>query len=335
MRFLLIVLFTLAALSSNSQTLGGKAAYSFLNLPASPSLSALGGVNISYNNNDVGLATNNPSQLTSNLHSQLGASFNAFFAGIKAYQLAGAAYNQKRDLTIGSSLFFIDYGNITQADDGGNVTGSLRPRDMVFQLSVGKSYLEKWHYGVTGKFIHSDYGIYQSSAIAFDVGVHYSDSSKLFSAAFLAKNMGTQLSTYYGEKEELPFDLQLGITKRLEKAPLGFSATLQQVHRWFVGYEDSLVTTTGFNKFFNHFVLATHVYIGKNLEVMAGYNRLRRTELNINTGGNGLNGFSTGFKASFKKLQVQYARAYFQRAGAYNQFGLNLKLNSLIQSSDL
>jgi len=335
LRFFIIAFFCVAALSSKAQTLGGKAAYSFLQLPASPIISATGGVNVSYGNEDAGLATNNPALLNNRLHSQLSASFNAYFAGIKAYQLAGVFHNNKHDITFGSSLFFVDYGTMPQADEGGVVLGNFRPRDMVLQLSAGKSYLEKWRYGLTAKYIHSAYGSYQSSALGFDVGLHYSDSARLFSAGLVVKNMGIQLSSYYGEKEELPFDLQLGITKRLEKAPLGFSATAQQAHHWAIGYKDTTTKLTAFDKFFNHFILATHVYLGENLEVMVGYNRLRRAELNIGTAGNGLNGFSTGFKAAFKKLQFQYARAYFQRSGAYNQLGLNLKLNTLLQAKDL
>ena len=334
MRFLLLIVIYIAALASQAQTLGGKAAYSFLQLPGNPTLTALGGVNISYANDDVGLAINNPALLRRELHSQLSASFNAYFSGIKAYQLSGAIYEQKNNVTLGVNLFFIDYGSIQQADEGGNVQGVFRPKDFVFQLSASKSYLEKWQYGLTAKFIHSSYGSYQSSAIGFDVGLNYRDSTRLFSAGLTAKNMGAQLSGYYGEKEELPFELQVGVTKRLEKAPLGFSATAQQAHLWTIGYQDS--TKAGFfDKLFNHFVLGTHIYLGKNLEVMVGYNRLRRTDLNISTGGNGLNGFSTGFKASFKKLQFQYARAYYQRTTAYNQLGINLKLNSLVQANDL
>jgi hypothetical protein len=335
LRFLLLLFLLIAALSSSSQTLGGKAAYAFMQLPGTPSLTALGGVNVSYNNNDVGLAINNPALLNADLHSQFGASFNAYFAGVKGYQMAGALHHQKRDLTLGGSLFFVDYGNIQQTDEGGTELGNFHPRDMVVQLSAGKKYLEKWQYGITAKFIHSDYGSYQSSGIGFDVGLHYNDTANLFKAGLVTKNMGVQLYSYYGEKEELPFDLQVGITKQLEKAPLGFSATVQQAHRWAVGYEDSISKASAFSKLFNHFVLTSHIYVGKNLELMVGYNRLRRTELNITAAGNGVNGFSTGFKASFKKLQFQYARAYFQRSGAYNQLGFNLKLNSLGSAMDL
>ena len=335
MRFLLLAILSYAALSSKAQTLGGEAAYAFLRLPSSTSLSAMGGVNVSYNNNDVGLTTNNPALLNSSLHSQLSTSFNAYFAGIKAYQLASALHNEKHDLTFGGSLFFLDYGNILQTEEGGSVLGSFHPRDIVLQLSAGKTYLEKWQYGFTAKFIHSAFGKYQSSAIGFDVGLHYSDSAHLLSVGLVAKNMGVQLSSYYREKEELPFDLQFGITKRLEKAPLGFSATAQQAHHWAIGYEDSITKFTAINKFFNHFVLATHIYLGENLEVMVGYNRLRRAELNISSVGNGLNGFSAGFKASFKKFQFQYARAYFQRSAAYNQLGINLNLKALTNTTDL
>jgi hypothetical protein len=333
LRFLYFIILIQAAFLSRAQTLGGKAAYSFLQLPASPLLSASGGVNVSYANNDIGLATNNPALLNSQLHSQVGTSFNAFYAGIKSYQLAGAYHHTKWDATLGSSLFYVDYGNLLQTDEGGTTLGEFRPRDMVFQLSGSKTYLEKWQYGLSAKFIHSTYGSYQSSALAFDVGLHYSDSALGLQAGLLAKNMGVQLSTYYGVEEELPFDLQIGITKRLAKAPLGFSLTAQQAHQFAIGYHDSLLTgnekPSFINKLFNHVVLASHIYLGKNIEATIGYNRLRRSELNIGTSGNGINGFSAGFKASFSKLQFQYARAYFQRASAYNQLGINLKLNAL------
>jgi hypothetical protein len=51
--------------------------------------------------------------------------------------------------------------------------------------------------------------------------------------------------------------------------------------------------------------------------------------LNLGGSGNGINGFSTGFKAKFSKFQFQYARAYYQRNSAYNQLGINLDLSKL------
>ena len=74
-------------------------------------------------------------------------------------------------------------------------------------------------------------------------------------------------------------------------------------------------------------IIGTTIYVGDRLEIQAGYNFLRRKELNIGALSNGLNGFSIGAGALFGKLQVRYARAYYQSNTAYNQFGLNMQLN--------
>ena len=337
MRFTVIILFCLQVCIVQAQTLGGSATYNFLKLPTSPLLSAKGGVNTSYVVDDVQLSLNNPALMNHRLHGQLGTSFTSFFAGIKGYTLAGAYSHEKSNTTFGGSVFFIDYGNTPQTDAAGNVEGQFRPKEYYIQLSASKKYLSKWSYGVNAKFIHSGLGAYTSSGIAFDIGILYADTANLLSVGMLAKNMGAQFSAYYEQKEDLPFDLQIGITKKLAKAPLGFSLTAQGVHQFDLIYKDTafnnenrFTTSSSFgNKLVSHFVLATHIYLGNNLQVDLGYNQLRRLELNIGNSGNGLNGFSGGFRAQFKKLHIQYARAYFQRASAYNQLGVNLMLNQL------
>lgn len=320
-----------------AQTLGGAAAFNFLNLPATPLLSAAGGVSASYKANDIGLALNNPALLNEKLHTSLNASFNSFYAGVKAFNLSMGYQVPKWNSTIGASVSYIDYGSITQTDAAGNESGTFRPKDIVFQVSAAKQYLDRWHYGISLKFIASDYHLYRSSAIAADIGLLYEDTAHLFTAGLLVRNMGMQLKGYAGTKEDLPFDLQLGFTKRLAKAPFGFSLTLQQLHHFDILFNDTTfnnqinnpVKSSFFNKFFNHVVIATHIYLGNNLEATIGYNQLRRSELNIGANGNGLNGFSMGLQASFNKLKIQYARSYYQRSSAFNQFGIGINLNQL------
>jgi hypothetical protein len=337
LRNLLFILVISCAAPVYAQTLGGAAAFNFLKLPPAPLLSAVGGVNTSYKGSDVGMAVNNPSLLDPSLNAQVDLSFNSFYAGIKSYSLAGAWYAHGLGTMFGGNIFFVDYGSIAQTDAAGNEMGSFHPKDFVVQASAARTYLERWHYGATIKFIVSDYEFYRSSALALDVGVFYEDSVRLFAASVLAKNMGLQLKSYAGNPEDLPFDLQVGATKRLKGSPFGFSLTLQQIHRFNLFYNDALfnnqnnITSTPsfFNKFFNHVVIATHIYLGSNLQAIVGYNQLRRSELNIGSNGNGLNGFSLGLQASFKKLKFQYARSYFQRGSAYNQFGIGLNLPQL------
>lgn len=250
--------------------------------------------------------------------------------------MTGAWHSEAWRTTFGAHVYFVDYGSLPQTDAAGNQSGEFRPRDFVAQVSAAKKYLEKWTYGGSLKFIRSAYGPYSSSAVAVDIGLLYTDSANLFAAGLVAKNMGAQLSTFAGQAEDLPFDLQVGFTKRLRNAPFGFSVTAQHLHRFDLRYNDaSFNYENGFSppaaldKIFNHFVVASQVYLGQNLEVLVGYNHLRRQDLSVPGAANGLTGFSAGLQARFSKLQIQLARAAYQRGVSYNQLGITVALNKL------
>ncbi len=300
-------------------------------------LTAAGGINTAYRTAEVSITANNPALLYPELNTQINASFNAFLGAIKTYSLTGAYHAEKSATTFGGHIYFVDYGTIPATDAAGNRAGDFRPRDFVVQASAAKKYLQKWTYGGAIKFISASYQQYSSNALAVDIGVLFLDSAKNFSASLLAKNMGVQIKAYAGEKEDLPFDLQIGITKRLARAPFGFSLTAQHVHRFNIGYNDPTFNNdnggsspSSFTKIFNHFVLATHIYLGQNLEATIGYNQLRREELSIPNGSNGLSGFSAGLRIKFSKLQIFYARSTYQKGIGYNQIGITAQLNKLI-----
>jgi hypothetical protein len=324
---------------TEGQTLGGSAVFSFLNLPNTPQLTGLGGVNVSQVSQDVGMAFYNPALLDKGMHAQLNAVFNNFYAGITAYHLSAAYHSEPLHTNFLWGVQYLNYGDIDQTDAGGALLGSFRPTDWTTQFSASRRYLQHWTYGMSLRFISSNYGQYRSSGLAADVGVLYHDSAQLFSASVLAKNMGWQLKSYGGAAEDLPFDLVAGVTQRLAHAPFGFSITADHLHQFDIRYNDTLFNSAGqpesgnsngqftFDKLFRHIVIATQVYVGDHLEFTVGYNHLRRQELNIGQAGNGLNGFSLEAGALFSKLQIRYARAYYQNNTAYNQFGLNLSLN--------
>ena len=322
-----------------AQTLGGNTVFNFLLLPGTPQLTALGGVNISQISADAGLAFNNPALLAPVMHTQMNAVFNSMYDGIQSYHLSLAYHHQNIKTSFQWGLNYLNYGSIQQADAAGNIMGQFRPTDWVMQVSASRSYLSKWKYGATFKFINSNYGQYRSNGIAVDVGVLYYDSAKLFSASLLAKNMGTQLRKYDGtDPDDLPFDLQAGITKRLENSPFSFSFTAHHLHQFDIrysdpefnagnGFENDSTKNFTLDKLFRHFVLATTVYIGDKVEVAAGYNYLVREELSIENTSNGLTGFSLGVSLLLNKLQIPYARSHYQNNTAYNQFGINMTLN--------
>lgn len=334
-----IILLLLSAPYTNAQTLGGNTVFNFLRLSQTPQLTALGGINVSQLSNDVGLAFNNPALLKPAMHTQLNAVFNSLYDGISAYHLSMGYHHPSLNTNFLWGLNYIDYGTVQGTDATGNILGRLRPVDWVMQVSASRSYLERWNYGATLKFINSNYGAYRSNGIAVDIGVLYADTARLLSISVLARNMGTQLRKYDGtDPDDLPFDLQVGASKRLANSPFGFSITAHHLHRFDINYNDiGFNAANGFSgdgdrkltvdKLFRHFVLATDIYLGDKVQITAGYNYLRRKELNIGNSGNGLNGFSVGAALLLNKLQIRYARTHYQDNTGYNQFGLNMTLN--------
>ena len=322
-----------------AQTIGGSSVFNFLKLPNTSQLTALGGINVSVTSNDVGLAFNNPALLKKEMHTQMNAVFNSFYADISAYHLSIGYYHEKLKTNFGWGITYFDYGKIAETDASGNIFGTIKPNDWVMQVTASRSYGEKWNYGAALKFISSNYGVFRSNGLAIDAGVLFNDTASLVSASVLVKNAGYQLQKYAGtEAEDLPFDLQAGITKKLKHAPISFSVTAHHLHQFDIRYNDTVFNNENvfgaekdgkftFDKIFRHFVIASQFFPVPQLEVSLGYNHLRRQELNINNTTNGLNGFSLGLGLIVKKLQLRYARTHYQNNTGYNQLGLNLQLN--------
>jgi hypothetical protein len=343
LRFIGLIILFLFWIPSNSQTIGGRVAFSFLKISTDPILTGAGSINSSYITKEVGLAANNPSLLNPAVNAQLLVSFSSFLKGVKAYSATGAYYNSKTNTTFGGHINFIDYGSIIQTDASGMSYGHFRPIDFAIQLEAARTYLDNWSYGLSLKIINSIYNQYKANGIAFDVGVLYRDSLHNFSASILAKNMGFQIKSFDGDNADLPFDMQVGITKRLQNAPLGISLTAYHINKFDLIYNDTVFNIengnserhTTISNILNHLVIAGHIFISKNLEAIVGYNHLRRMELNMGLSGNGLNGFSTGINLSFQNLQVLYARSVYQRNVTLNQIGINVGMKSFFSPGKL
>lgn len=341
-KYSLLLLILLVSTVADAQTLGGKSAYSFVKLPVSPQVAALGGINISNQSDDVTLAFGNPALLSASMHSHMALNFNSQYAGIAQLGFMQAYTHPHLKTNFAFGINYLNYGNLTETDASGMMMGSFRPRDYSVQLSASRKYLEKWTYGTTIRYIHSNYGIYRSAALAADVGVLFSDSSSYLQISMVAKNMGTILRKYQsGTDEELPFDIVLGISKKLEKAPVQFSLTAHHLHRFDISHDDTLFNNSigapnaaagrfTFDKLFQHFIFSTQIMIGKYIEASVGYNFLRRRELKIYNVPSGLVGFNLGVGVIFPKLQIRYARSYLQNTTAFNQLGVNLPLNKYI-----
>ena len=153
----------------------------------------------------------------------------------------------------------------------------------------------------------------------------------------MAENIGTQITTYYedGNREPIPFDLQAGISKKLEHAPVVFLLTLQQLNHWDLSYNEELEEdiTTVFEReesfakqFMRHVILGVELQPSDNFTLRAGYNYQRRQELKFEEKVSTV-GFSLGFGVKVKRFHFDFATSRFHLAGSSNLFSLAINLN--------
>lgn len=338
-RWLYLLPLVFLGLTSPGQTLGGNAVFNFVQQPASAQQSALGGLNISSRSDDVSLAFHNPSLMRKTHHAQVSVSSNFFVAGIRSYSLTSAYHLLRTGSMVGIGINYFNYGQMPQTDPSGNDLGTFSASDYLVQVMASQQHKERWHYGATFKFIHSGYGAYRSSGVAVDAGITYSDTTAGVQAAIMVKNIGTQLRKYdaAAKKEELPFDLQAGISKQLKKAPIQFSLTAHHLHRFNIFYNDtSFLAAEGaddfsdkrftLQKLITHLVLSSQIVVKDKIELTVGYNFLRRNDLNVLNAASGLNGLSFGAGLLLRDLQFRYATGFYQR-NMFNHFGINYKWN--------
>ena len=316
---------------SNAQTTAGNAAYNFLELPYSAKATALGGLNISSIGSDVGLAMYNPSLLNASMDKELLISVKPYFAGIQQYDLFSAQNWDTKKIAWGMGVHFLDYGNIQMTDITGNEIGTMHPSDYAVQIAASSDYIPNFRIGSSFKYIHSNYGMFKSNAIAMDIGLKYLTKDQLMQVSLLVKNAGIQLGTS-NNKQELPFNIILGWSKKMERAPLQFSITADRLSVWNNLYYDpvyantqSITTPNQLQHLFNHLTMGAEVYIGKQVNLDLGYNFIRRYDLNIQDQSNGLNGFSAGVGLQLERMKVQYGNSFFQ-SNLYHHFSISYQL---------
>jgi len=323
--FIIGVLFS--SFSSLAQNTGGNATYNFLTLPYSAKASALGGMNISSMGNDLGLAMFNPSLLSDKMDGDIHLSIRPYYANIQQYDFSGAKLWAKKNWVIGWGVHYMDYGTIKMTDAAGNELGNFRPNDYAAQISLATHYIKNVQLGTSIKWVQSNYGVYKSNALAMDIALRYTSSNELNQASILLSNIGAQLKTYT-VKEDLPFNLIIGWSKKLEKAPIQFSVTAQRLSVWNNTYYDpnfanqeGYKTPGSLQNLFNHLVLCTEVYMGNQVNLDFGYNFIRRFDLNIENQQNWFNGFSAGLGVKLPRTKIQYGNAFFQR-NLYHHFSV-------------
>lgn len=323
----------------------GVGVYSFLDLPVSSRLSALGGTNVSMGDGDINFVFRNPALLTDEAHKVVGLNFSNYLADINyGSAVYGMVFKEKNYMAFG--IQYANYGNFEGYNEYNEYEGDFTANDIGIYISYARPIAERFKIGATLKPIFSVYKNYTSIGIGVDAGVSYIDEENLFSMGLVLRNMGTQLKGYYSDTEgqnyePLPFDIQLGATKKLLNAPLRFSLTLHNLHRWNLRYQSTnqkaavLQQSEGeetnnepgfFDKAFRHAVIGVEFVPSDKFYVSMGYNHRRNRELSID-GFRSLTGFSFGAGIKLYKFQVGFGMTQFQRGLFSYQFSITTSLS--------
>jgi len=337
---LFIILFAVTV-SSLAFSQAGTGVYQFLDLPVSSRLAALGSINVSLHDNDINFAFQNPALLTSETNNTIGLNMANYLADIKfGSAVYGKNFGTKNYFAIG--IQYIDYGLFKQTTEQNEILGTFTAKDMALYLMYGRPITNRITIGATLKPIYSVYETYTSYGAAVDAGVSYNDSASLFSAGLVLKNMGTQLKGYYSEDgaqhlEPLPFDIQLGISKKFLHAPLRFSVTLDNLQQWDLSYQstnqptDNLTGTSTIKKIgavdmaFRHVILAAEFVPSKNFYLTVAYNDRRQQEMAMSGFKSGA-GFSFGGGIKLYKFHVGFGMTQFQVGNYAYQFSISTAL---------
>jgi hypothetical protein len=330
-----LILFQLVA---EAQLLGGAASFNFLRLPAGAVSSAQGGLVVAQDDSDLSLSFQNPALLTAVNHARIQASFLNLPGGAKNYFLSGSNRSKTSSVVTALSIQYVDHGEVSSADAGGNVLGRFRPREWTVQLAASMPYKQRWAGGVSLQFAHASYDTYRADALLSNIGIRYRDTLSGWHAGAVLRYTGFFMRRFTGnDPSVLPVELAFGVWKKLIGSPFSIGCTIQRMQRWdldadalfdpafsVIGMDDRRSTFIG--QFFNHLILSTRVEVHPRVHFMGGYNFLRRRELSWAGGANGLSGFSYGFRAQFDPVRLAFSRAHYQSGQAMSQASMEFSL---------
>ena len=345
MRRYILALICVISLSLSFGFASDGTVYNFLSLPNSSAVSALGGANVSLQNKDVTMAVQNPALL--GLADDRSISLS-YFNYVSDVQYGSALYGQAIDSLSwwGVGFTYLNYGTFDAYSEYDVNEGSFSAGDACLSAIYARRLFRHFIAGLSLKPVYSYIDNYTSFGLAVDLGANYYLPDYDFSAGFTVRNFGVQITPYEDTRENLPCDVQLGVSKRLAHAPFRFSLTYDRLNHWNLDYvkDGSLydATETGIssdykrsvswgNMLLRHFIVGVEFLPSKNFSLMAAYNHRRNEEFSMDNIGSG-SGFSFGGNIKVYKFSLGVSYAIYGPSGNVLGISLSSSLNSFRKS---
>ncbi|TWO32829.1 type IX secretion system protein PorQ [Seonamhaeicola sediminis] len=335
----IITLFILCFSASIYAQIGGEYTYQFLNLVSSPRQAALGGKVLTNVDYDVTQGLFNPATINVEMDNQLALNYTNYLGGI-GYGTASYAYTvDRRTQTFHGGITYINYGSFDGYDEQGNATGTFSGGETALSFGYASQIgYSDFYMGGNIKLISSKLEQYASFGAAIDVGLLYVNEYLDFNAALVIRNVGTQITTYAGLQERLPFEVSFGMSQRLENVPIRWHITLENLQTWPISRPNPARVTSdlsgnqsnekvGFlGQVIRHTIVGAEIFPDGGFNIRLGYNFRRGEELRIVDQRN-FSGLSAGISIKMNKMRFSYTHAKYTSAANSNFFGLQIDLN--------
>lgn len=323
---------------------GGEHVYAFLALSPSSRIAALGGSQIAVRDGDLAFALHNPGTLNPDMDGGLTFQYHFLFDGISDGYAGFAKHFASSNITGHAGFQFIQYGEFTLADEYGDVQGTFKANEVAFTVGAAKQFGDRMSVGANLRFVQSNLESYSSSGLMMDIGGVYANPENGVTLALAVRNVGVQLSRYAEVYEDLPVNVMLGLSKRLEHLPFRLSMTAHNLNHWDLLYdsplEDDATTVIGeapreqsgfsrnIDNAFRHLIFGGEFLLGKNenLHLRFGYNHQRRKELSVSNL-RSFAGFSFGAGIRIRQFSIDYGFATHHIAGSTKHIGIATNLD--------
>lgn len=297
---LFLGLFSTILQAQDSQT-----EYNFLRLPISAHAAALGGDNITIIEDDPSLMFSNPALAASVSDMTVGLSYMNYMKGAN-YMGVSFTKAMSDKATLAGGIQYMNYGKMKEVDENNVQLGEFNASEIAVEAIFSYELAKNLVGGITGKFITSYIGSYNSIAVGVDLGLNWYDPEREWSVSAVAKNLGGQVKAYDDNFGKMPFDLQLGVSKTFAVLPVRVSATL--------------VDLTHFNyRFINHLNLGAEVLLSESLWIGGGYNFRRANDMKIGVGDDESShgaGFSFGGGINLERFKLNLSYGKYHAASS-------------------
>ena len=312
-RLFTFIVLSLVLIIVKAQT--GTTAYEFMNIPTSAHGAAVGGNAVALIEDDITLMFDNPALISNVSHNTINFDFMSYMSGsMKLSAAFSRQWGQRGNWAVGAQV--LNYGEMTETNEHFEEFGKISANDINVQGGYTYMFTDQLTGGVQGKVMMSNYGHYSSIGIAVDLGVNYYDEKHGFSAALVAQNLGGQVDALYEKTQKLPFNLVLGFSKQIAKAPIRLNCSLSDLTHWKKSYyaSDGKELSNG-KRFLNHLSVGADIFPSQQTWIAVGYNFRRGHEMKVQDKSH-LAGISVGAGLSLKKFKVGVTWAKYHIASS-------------------